>query len=95
MFSKVIVVILDYPEQRYPVEYRRNVLATILGFSRGNYEVLVNDENYERISARAAGEHCFDVYASGNPKCIARMKSLGYRTLFVDRSWDYEASKES
>ncbi len=95
IFAKVIVVVLDYPEQCYPVEYRQMILWTILGNSIGDYEVVVNDENYERITAAGAMKIPFDVYASGNEKCIAHMKELGFKTMFVDRSWDYEASKES
>lgn len=94
IFSKVIVVVLDYMDARYSAEYRRQILATILGRSVGNYEVVMNYENYERISVEGAKKIPFDVYASGNPKCIAHMKGLGYRTLEVPRSWHYEASKE-
>jgi cytidyltransferase-like protein len=93
-FDCVIVVVLDYPEQKFPVEYRKEVLDTILFNSRGNYKVIVNKENYERISKEGAEQIKFDVYASGNEKCIEHMGSLGYKTMFVPRSWDYEASRE-
>lgn len=94
IFYKVIVVVLAYPGERYPAEYRRQILLTILGRCCGTYQVVINTENYERIGARAAANIPFDVYASGNPKCIDHMRELGYQVLVVPRSWHYEASKE-
>jgi hypothetical protein len=96
MFDRVIVVVLDYPESKFAIEHRVEVLQTILRNSKGNYEVCVNRDNFERIDKRKAAtlmRGC-NVYASGNPKCIARMKELGYETLPTERSWDYEAHLE-
>lgn len=94
MFKRVIVVVLDYPTQRFPVEFRQTVLETILSNSRGNYLVIVNTENFETIAAEDAAMYDFDVYASGNPKCVQHMMELGYEVYVTARSWDYEASKE-
>lgn len=94
MFTKVLIVILDYPGQRYPVEYRRKVLETVLQQSYGHYNVVVNADSFETISAAAVRQFEFDVYASGNPKCVQHMMELGYDVYATRRSWDYEASKE-
>lgn len=94
IFFKVIVVVLDYEKARYPVDYRMEVLAKILGRSYGMYEIIANDENFECIKIESAKKFTFDIYASGNTKCVAHMKALGFRTLNTPRSWHYEASKE-
>jgi len=93
MFDKVIVVVLDYPQQRHPIDHRFDVLRTVLARCMGNYEIVTNQVNFENATKDEVAKYTFNVYASGNPKCIDRMKSLGYDCLSTARSWDYAASK--
>ena len=94
-YDKVLVVVLDYERQRYPVEYRATILSELLRYSKGNYEVTTNNVNFEHADKHEIDRYTFDVYCSGNLKCCNKVMAMGYEVEFVDRSWDYEASKES
>ena len=94
-YDRVLVVVLDYKKQRYPVEYRANILSDILQYSKGNYEVMINSVNFEHADRNEIDRYTFDVYCSGNLTCCNKLMALGYITRYIDRSWDYEASKES
>jgi cytidyltransferase-like protein len=91
-FDRVIVPVLDHPDQRYPVQYRVQVLQDILAMAKGNYFVYANKEHFGEI----AKNQCpmFDVYISGNFKCLKHMESLGYKTRYLDRAYGYSATAE-
>lgn len=94
-YKKVIVVILDYKEQRYIAEYRYHIMYELLNRTEGEYELVVDDKHFAEISKGDIGKFEFDVYGSGNHKCLNHIKNLGYKVEFVPRSFDYEASVEA
>ncbi|MCP3684792.1 MAG: adenylyltransferase/cytidyltransferase family protein, partial [bacterium] len=49
-YDKVIVVILDYPKQFYPIQDRLRTMQTALEGCKGNYEVVVNNVHFGNIT---------------------------------------------
>lgn len=93
-FNKVIVVVLDYPEQEYSVYYRAQMLDEILSNSVGNYDVIVNKEHFGKITAEQLRKYEFDVYASGNHDCLKHIESLGKKVMYIDRAYDFAATDD-
>ncbi len=94
-YEKVLVVILDYPEQFYPIEERVNTLKEALVNSKGNYEVIVNKHNFENITKEQVGELPeFNVYGSGNFRCYSNMSKLGYEVVDTRRYPGYAAKDD-
>ena len=92
-YSKVLIVVLDYPEQYWPVQYRAQILKDQLDRSKGNYEVITNTIHFGKISKHELSQFAFDVYGSGNLKVLKHIETLGYQTIFVERS-DYAAATD-
>jgi cytidyltransferase-like protein len=92
IYKKVIVVILDYSEQKYPVYYRAKILSEILSSSKGDYEIHINSDHFAKISKKALSRWKFDVYAAGNLDVLMHIEKLGYEVLYVDRAYDFSAS---
>jgi phosphopantetheine adenylyltransferase len=93
-YGKVLVPVLDYKGQHYPITYRVSVLAEALSYCNGNFEVFKNEHHFGKITKDEVKEYKFDVYASGNWQCIENMKNLGFKTIYTPRSYDYSASNE-
>lgn len=93
-YSSVIVPVLDYPEQRYPVEYRVQILIAALEHAIGNYEIFSNKIHFAEVSREYLQSLHFDMYVSGNIKCLKHVADLGFRIKYVDRAFDYSASEE-
>lgn len=93
-YDKVLVVILDHKEQQYSVQYREQMLRECLAMCKGNFEVSVNTDHFGEIAKEAADKYKFDVYCSGNQKCLKHMEELGYEVEYVERAYDYEAEDD-
>jgi len=93
-YGKVLVVVLDYPEQTYSVQYRAQKLRETLDMAKGNYEVVVNKEHFGKITFEQSMKYSFDVYGSGNMDCLKHMESLGYAVEYVPRTDDISATDE-
>lgn len=85
---------LDYPERTFTAQYAASMLYDALLTAKGNYVVLINDSHFGRITAEEYASFGADVYCSGNHKCLKHIESLGYKTEYVDRSYDLSASEE-
>jgi len=93
-YDKVIVVVLDYPEQMGDVNTRAKILKDVLSMAKGDYVVLINKEHFGYITKeQLASLPAFDVYASGNPQCSEHMKSFGYKIDECPRSYEYSGSE--
>lgn len=75
-YKKVLVVVLDYPEQTYPACYRKQVLEDILNNSKGNYEVVINDKHFGKITVDDLLRFEFDVYGAGNMQVLEHLERL-------------------
>lgn len=93
-YAKVIVVVLNYEKQMYPVHYRAQVLRRVLKRCRGEYEVLINRRHFGTIAPSEIAQFKFDVYCSGNMACLKHVESLGYPVEYVSRSDDISATDE-
>lgn len=91
-FDRVVIPVLDYEGQKYPVAYRVDVLQEALSMAKGNYFVFANNDHFAKIEKHRCP--CMDVYASGNMECLKHMEKLGYNILYVDRAYDYGATEE-
>jgi len=93
VFNKVIVPVLDYPEQKYPVQYRVAILKDAVDCNRA--DVYYNKHHFAKIKKDDLCSYPeFGIYASGNVACLKNMASLGYAVLYVDRAYDYSSSED-
>jgi phosphopantetheine adenylyltransferase len=92
IYKKVLVVILDYPDQVYPLIYRYQVLRQTLMFSKGDYEVIVDKTHFGKITKKELEKFDFNVYASGNLDVLKHISDLGYEVMYTERAFDYSAS---
>lgn len=93
-FDVVKIPVLDYPEQKYSVAYRMDILSEILTQCKGLYLIFSNKEHFATITPDEIKKYQFDVYVSGNHACLNHVESLGYKVQFIDRALDYSASEE-
>lgn len=93
-YSKVLVPVLDYPEQHYPVDYRVQILRAALEFAHGVYDVFPNKNHFAEASREYLESLRFDIYVSQNIKCLKHVADLGFAIKYVDRAFDYSASDE-
>ena len=93
---RVIVMVLDYPNQQYPVAYRMQVLKEILSRMKGGpYTVLSNKTHFGKMNAEELTRYPkFDFYSSGNLDCVKHMESLGYKCYYVERAYEYAATND-
>lgn len=88
-FSRVLVVMLDYPERRYPVCYCVDILQEI--FEGRPVEILVNNVHFGEITEDQLKDFNFDVYAAGNLKVLRHIEKLGFDVIYTERSYLYDA----
>lgn len=95
-YKKILVIVLNYPEQEYSPRYRAQILDNVLQMAQGSYEVTINDEHFAEITSEEISAHGweFDVYGSGNQGCLKNMENLGYQIEYVDRAYDYDATDD-
>ena len=96
----VVVVVLDYPEARYPIEYRVSVLKqccwdsdAVSFLTSKTHFANISLEEFKKVTEDGIFRPC-DVYAGGNEEVNEHMKSIGVPVLWVPRSFDYAASEE-
>ena len=94
-YDTIKLVLLNYPEQKYSVNYRRQLLEEITGGLKGNFEIYVNTVHFGKICKEEIELYQpFDVYGSGNHEVLMHVESLGYKTVYVERSYDYAATDD-
>lgn len=91
-FKKVIVALLNHRDQYYPISYRKQAIVEILGNSKGDYEVIVNDIHFGEITKEELDKFGADMYAGGNLKVLKHIESLGMECLYVERAYEDHAT---
>ena len=94
-FKKVKVVVLDYPERRFNIQYVLQIFDELTGrwpFDR-KVEVMSNSDHFGKITKKALEKYEFDVYAAGNMVVLNHINSLGIKCMYVDRAFDFEAHR--
>jgi len=98
IYEKVIVCILDYPGQKYPISYRKGVIQEALQHSKGEYLVLSNKTHFGKITNSELCEindiEEWNVYVNANEEVLEHIDKLGYDTYFFPRYPGYSASEE-
>lgn len=61
---------------------------------KGTYQIVVNKDHFAEISKEQLSKYTFDVYCSGNQKCLKHIEDLGYNVEYVERAYDYEAGDD-
>lgn len=93
-FRKVIIPILDYPEQKYSPSYRKQIIDAGLKHAKGNYETFISTTHFGYAPEHCIKEFSFDIYVSQNIACLKHIEEMGYPVEYVDRAFDYSASEE-
>jgi len=93
-YAMVIVVMLDYPEQQFSVQYRKQLLCECLAMCKGTFQVLINKEHFAKITEEQLSRYAFDVYCSGNQQCLKHIEERGRKIEFVERAYDYTAQDD-
>ena len=93
-FKKVIVVILDYKEREYPAQYAKQIFNEIFSYSKGNYEIYINNDHFGKITKEKLDKWKFDVYIAGNMAVLKHIESMGYEVKWMDRAYHYEATND-
>lgn len=91
-YAKVKVVVLDYPDRRYPVQLSMQVLKEIFREMPLDVAFVSNDIHFGEISKAQLGMFNFDVYAAGNLKVLRHIERLGVSCVYIDRAYPYAAS---
>lgn len=92
-YNKVILVILDSKERFFPISYCVPIFKEI--FLDKNVEVESNLTHFGEITKEELGMFNFDVYVSGNLKVLRHIETLGRDVEYIERAYDYAASKYS
>ena len=92
-YDKVIVVVLDYDEQFFPVAYRCAILTEALSHIEGRVvDVVVNNTHFGQITPEEFDLYGADVYASGNLEVLKHIDNLGcIDTIYVERAYQETA----
>jgi len=101
-YDTVIVCVLDYKGQKYPLRQRMTVLKDALMHSKGNYIVISNKTHFGEITPEELQLlPMFTHYGTGNKEVLKHIgwvfNDLGVtseRAVFVERYPGYAASKE-
>lgn len=95
-YDKVIVCVLDYSEQFYPIKERIEILRDATQYLRGNYQIITNTINFEKITREQVEnlQTPFTHYGTGNYQCFNNMKNQGYETVDVRRYHGYAAGDD-
>lgn len=101
-YDTVIVCVLDYKEQKYPIEHRMTVLKDALIHAKGNYIVISNKVHFADITENELDKlPLFTHYGAGNERVLDNIRNEfrmmnvpDTRAVFVERYPGYAASKE-
>jgi len=90
-FEKVVVMMLDYPERRFPLSFCCRVIEKCV--CNENMSVQVNKTHFGKLTEKEWNSHNCDIYAGGNLKVLDHIEKLGILVYYIDRSFPYAASK--
>ena len=87
----VKVVVLDYPEQRFPISYRLRVLRETVGEALGNVSVVSNKTHFGKLTRPEWDAYGCDLYAAGNFEVLSHIEFMGIECIYVDRPYQLSA----
>lgn len=89
-YGQVEVVLLKYPERRWPSSYCWQIFKEI--FEGQAVSIKINDTHFAEITEDELNKFTFDIYASGNHKVLKHIEKFNIPVLYVERAYDYHAS---
>ena len=85
----VTVVVLDYSDREYPIEYVKTVFNEI--FERHGVEIITNSVHFGKVDVDELKNFGCDVYAGGNLTVLRHIEQLGHPVMFCDRAFEYSS----
>ena len=92
-YKAVKVVVLDYKDRRFPLTYVKFVFNEILNTVKCPVEVVSNKTHFAKITKKELESFGCDLYAAGNMEVLKHIEQLGFPCIYVERAFDYAASK--
>jgi len=95
IFKTVKVVILDYPNRKWPIKYCLNVFQEIFApMEKVNPRFIVNVVHFGVIKEGQLEQFKpFHVYAAGNLSVLRNFERLGVPVFYLERAFLYSASE--
>ena len=87
----VLVVVLDYHKQRFPICYRLTAMRETIGTLIGNVQIECNKTHFGKLHKDEWELWGCDLYAAGNFEVLNHMESIGVRCIYVDRPYQISA----
>jgi len=91
-FKEVKVVMLNYPERRFPVTYCLKVLAECLQLDP-SVRFFYNETHFGKLTLEEWEDFNADYYAGGNLSVLNHIEKMDIKTWYTERAFDYAASK--
>ena len=88
--EKVLVLVLDYPERYFPIEYVLKVFRECLP---DEVEVNTNSTHFGEITREEWSNYQTYVWAGGNLQVLRHLESMNIPVKYVERAFEYSASK--
>jgi len=88
-FTQVKVVILDYEERRFPLNYVENIFNEI--FDDDFVQIISNKTHFGEITLEEFKMFNANSYAGGNLKVLRHMEKLGVKVVYCERALEYSA----
>jgi phosphopantetheine adenylyltransferase len=92
-YARVKVVVLDYPDRRFPHTYVKHVFDEVLNTSKWPIDIVTNKTHFAKITLEELKSFECDIYAAGNMEVLKHIEQLGFPCIYVERAFDYSASK--
>jgi hypothetical protein len=89
VFDEVLVVVLDYPERRFPAidsKIHFDSMAILSGITEYELKVVINHTHFAKLTWEEWESFECDVYAGGNQEVNKHMCNLGVRVYDQERS---------
>jgi len=90
-YGEVCVVILDYPERRFSMEYTKAIFNEIFDQIDLDVTITSNQTHFAQITKEEFESFECDIYASGNQKVLRHIEILGFPCIFVETAYQYSA----
>jgi len=91
-FGAVKVVMLNYKERRFPVDYCLQVFQEIFEEIKLDVRFDVNTIHFGQITRQELIDFDCDIYAAGNHNVLRHIENLGFPAVYVERAYEYYAS---
>lgn len=90
-YDSVKIIILDYPNRRFPVGYIWDVFRECLPYK--NVEITTNFTHFGELTKEEWDRYNCDIWVGGNLKVQRHLETLSIPCSYLPRAFDYEASK--